>query len=211
MTPNNIVNMAKLIGLDSIAISDHNTTGNVISAMKVGEEAGLEVIPGMEVETIEGIHILTLYKDIDTALKMGEAVFSRLPKIKNKPEIFGEQIYMDENDRKTGIEETLLISSTDISVEELFELTKSCGALFIPAHIDRHSYSILTNLGFIPPELKIKYIEISKNVTDANEYISSRPDLRSYNVLRNSDAHYLEKMSERENFLDLKSAKDLFL
>jgi len=210
MTPNNIVNMAALSGLDTIAISDHNTIGNVKAAMEVGKSCGVNVIPGMEVETSEEVHILTLYPSLEAAEVVAKEVYKRLPDIKNKTEIFGEQIYMDCDDNIVGYEDKLLISPADISFDELYDLVKSVGGLFIPAHVDRHSYSVLTNLGFIPEEFDIKFIEVSTATTDLESYLQARSDLKKYKVLRNSDAHYLENMSMKDAFLDIDDIQDLF-
>lgn len=210
MTPNNIVNMAAISGLDTIAVSDHNTVGNVRAVIEAGKRCGIKVIPGMEVETSEEVHILTLYPAIDAAEYVASRVYERLPDINNRPEIFGEQVYMDCNDKITGIEDKLLISPTSISFEELFDLVKSSGGLFIPAHVDRHSYSVLTNLGFIPDELDIKNIEVSK-LTDVDSYLTARHELKKYSVFRNSDAHYLEDISVKDAFLNLDSIDELFI
>lgn len=200
MTPNNIVGMAKIKGLDAIAISDHNTVGNVEAAMKVGKGLGVEVIAGMEVETSEEVHILTLYPSLEAAKTVAAKVYERLPDIPNRPDIFGEQYFMDEDDNITGREEKLLLSSAAISVEELFGYVADAGGLFIPAHVDRHSYSILTNLGFMPDNIDIKCIELSKRVEDVGGYLESRPELKKYKIFRDSDAHYLEDISEREAY-----------
>ena len=210
MTPNNIVNMAALSGLDTIAISDHNTIGNVKAAMEVGKSCGVNVIPGMEVETSEEVHILTLYPSLEAAEVVAKEVYKRLPDIKNKTEIFGEQIHMDCDDNIVGYEDKLLISPADISFDELYDLVKSVGGLFIPAHVDRHSYSVLTNLGFIPEEFDIKFIEVSTATTDLQSYLQARSDLKKYKVFRNSDAHYLENMSMKDAFLDIDDIKDLY-
>ena len=208
MTPNNIVNMAAISGLDVIAVSDHNTIGNVKAAIEVGKACGVQVIPGMEVETSEEVHILTLYPNLDAAGFVSDEVYKKLPDIKNRPEIFGRQLIMDCDDNIVGIEEKLLISPTMLSLNELFDIVKSAGGLFIPAHVDRHSYSVLTNLGFIPDDLDIRYIEISKNTADVGAYLDSRPDLKPYKVFRDSDAHYLQDISQRENFVE--SVESLF-
>ncbi len=210
MTPNNIVNMAAISGLDTIAVSDHNTVGNVRSAIEAGKLCGVNVIPGMEVETSEEVHILTLYPSIEIAEDVAKEVYRKLPDIKNRADIFGEQIYMDKEDNITGYEEKLLISPTTLALEDLFDLVKSAGGLFIPAHVDRHSYSVLTNLGFIPDDLDIQHIEISKSTTDVESYLNARKDLRKYNIFRNSDAHYLGDISMKEAFLDIDNTEDIF-
>ena len=210
MTPNNIVNMAAISGLDTIAVSDHNTVGNVRSAIEAGKTCGVNVIPGMEVETSEEVHILTLYPSIEIAEDVAKEVYKKLPDIKNRADIFGEQIYMDKEDNIIGYEEKLLISPTTLALEDLFDLVKSAGGLFIPAHVDRHSYSVLTNLGFIPDDLDIQHIEISKSTTDVEAYLNARSDLKKYNIFRNSDAHYLGDISIKEAFLDIDDIKDIF-
>ena len=210
MTPNNIVNMAMLCGLDAIAVSDHNSVKNVKAAQEAGNRIGISVLPAMEVETEESVHILTLYPDIKAAEEVADIVYDALPDIKNRPEIFGEQLIMDCDDNITGIEEKLLISPAAISINALFDIVKGVGGLFVPAHIDRHSYSILTTLGFMPQDLDIKMIEVSKNTTDLSAYLESRPDLKKYKVLRNSDAHYLDKISEKGAFLEIEKAFDIF-
>ncbi len=210
MTPNNIVNMAMLSGLSVIALSDHNTVGNVKATMKAGENCGITVIPGMEIETAEEVHILTLYPDIKAAEYVSEKVYKCLPDIKNRPEIFGEQLKMNDNDEVVGIEEKLLISPTSLTIEEVFALVCEAGGLFIPAHVDRHSYSVLTNLGFIPDNLPIRHIEISKKVDDVEVYLNSRPDLKKYEVFRNSDAHYLQDISMKDAFIKTDNIAEIF-
>lgn len=210
MTPNNIVGMAKVTGLDAIALTDHNTVGNVRAAMKVGEEYDVTVIPGMEVETEEEVHILTLYPGIEAAEYAASEVYKKLPDIKNKPEIFGEQRRMDEEDNIIGYEDKLLLSATSLSIESLFDLVKTAGGLFAPAHVDRHSYSILTNLGFMPDNIDIRYIEVSKRVEDVEAYMESRPELKKYKVLRDSDAHYLPDISPKDAYLDIDDISELF-
>lgn len=210
MTPNNIVNMAAISGLDAIAVSDHNSVGNVRAAMEVAKECGIMVIPGMEVETAEEVHILTLYPSIEAAEYAAEEVYKHLPPIKNRPEIFGEQLKMNEEDEVVGIEDRLLISPTSLSIEGLFDLVKTAKGLFIPAHVDRHSYSVLTNLGFIPDNLDIKNIEMSKKLTCVEDYLNQRPDLRGYRIFRNSDAHYLENIAQRDEALNINDINELF-
>lgn len=203
MTPNNIVNMAKILGLDIIAISDHNTIGNAKATIEAGERVGLRVLPAMEVQTEEEVHILTVYSDLDSAECAFKEVYKNLPDIKNKPEIFGEQLYFDADDNVTGNEEKLLISSTNMSVNRLFDVVKSVKGVFIPAHVDKHSYSVLTNLGFIPDDLDIKFIEISKRVTDISVYLDQRPELKKYKILQSSDSHYLESLVTEPGSLDI--------
>ena len=210
MTPNNIVNMAALLGLNAIAVSDHNAVGNVKACMEVAKEVGITVIPGMEVETEEEVHILTLYPSLEAAKTAEKEVHKKLPPTKNRPEIFGEQVFMDKEDNITGYEDKLLISPCAMSMNYLFDVVKSVGGIYIPAHVDRHSYSVLTNLGFIPDDIDIKNIEISRMTQDVDAFLSSREELKKYNIYRNSDAHYLQDMREAEAFLNISDVSELF-
>ena len=202
MTPNNIVNMAALSGLNAIAVSDHNTVGNVKACMEVAKEVGITVIPGMEVETEEEVHILTLYPTLEAAETAAAEVYKKLPSIKNRPEIFGEQAFMDKDDNICGYEEKLLISSAGMSMNYLFDVVKSVGGIYIPAHVDRHSYSVLTNLGFIPDDIDIRNIEISRMTQDVESFLAAREELLKYKIFRNSDAHYLQDIATPNAYLN---------
>lgn len=197
MTPNNIVNMAILKGLDIIAVSDHNSCKNARASIGAAGDR-ITVIPGMEITTAEEVHMLSLFPDIDTAEEIGKYIQKHLPDIKNKPEIFGNQYYMDEEDNITGEEEKLLVSATDLDLYEVTNLVKSCGGIIIPAHIDRTSYSILSNLGFIPPDISFSCVEITKKNLE-----NYAPQYKNYNIVTNSDAHYLWDISEKEHFFEI--------
>lgn len=194
MTPCNIVNMCQLMEIDTIAVSDHNTIGNVEAVTAAAERVGITVIPGMEVETAEEIHVLTLFPDLAAAKQIAAIVYDALPNIDNREDIFGQQMYFDDEDHILGYEKKLLISPTSLSINKLFDAVLSVDGIAIPAHVDRHSYSILTNLGFIPPELPVSCIELSRTTEDVLSYLAARPELAGYVVLQNSDAHRLESL-----------------
>lgn len=202
MTPNNIVNMAKLKGLDAIAITDHNSCENAKACMELGQKLGLIVIPGMEIQTREDVHALCLFKDIESAMAFQEKVYNSLPPIKNKSDIFGKQIIYDSNDDIIGINERMLLISADISFDEACYLTKELNGAFIPAHIDRHSNSVILNLGFIPENLPIKTIEYykSEGLMKLKEANLIKP---TYRFIKSSDAHYLWDILEKESYIDV--------
>ena len=143
MTVNNIVNMAALKELDVIALTDHNSSKNCPAFMKVAEEAGIKAIPGMEINTAEEIHAVCLFPTLDAAMDFDSYVFSMLPPVKNKPEIFGDQILVDENDERIGTIDTLIITASGVSLSELPDLMKQYGGIFFPAHVDRSANSLL--------------------------------------------------------------------
>ncbi len=199
MTPNNIVNMARLKGLDVIAVTDHNTCKNAEAVMKCAESSGVLVLPGMEVESMEEVHLVALFSNLENAMKFDKLVLDHLPAIKNKAGIFGEQILYDENDNVKGYIENLLITATDMSVEDIVKEVRKLDGIVFPSHIDKDSYSILSNLGFIPENIEFTAVEI-KDV-DKTEKIVETHKLYNHIILHNSDAHFLWDISERENYL----------
>ncbi|MDF2533070.1 MAG: hypothetical protein K0Q65_2651 [Clostridia bacterium] len=211
MTPNNIVNMAMLKGLDIIAITDHNSCANVEAVMDAGRNKGLMVIPGIEVQSKEEVHLICLFKKIEKALEFGMLIYNSLADIPNNEVLFGKQIMMDASDNIIGKLDKLLLSSSTYSINEIFELVSKHDGLCIPAHIDRQGYSIISNLGFIPPNLKVTTVEISKNST-LESALEKMPFIKCYKQVISSDAHYLWDISEREYFVEMEyiSANQLF-
>lgn len=202
MTPYNLVNMSKLLGLDIIALTDHNTCENCASAIKAGEKIGLTVIPGMELCTSEEVHVVCLFPDAESAMKFSDYVISTMPPVKNRPEIFGEQLIMDEYDNVIGSQEKLLTLASSISISDICTTVESYGGVCYPAHIDRNSYSVLSNLGMITEDMGFNAVEMTADA-DRNTLISMHPILEGATIFVDSDAHYLENMKEAENVIDV--------
>ena len=202
MTPNNIVNMAWLKGLDIIAITDHNAMENCEAVLHCAKERGILAIPGMEVESREEVHVLCLFPRLAAAMEMQKTVWSSLPDRRNREDIFGEQLRMDDQDRVIGRIDRMLITAADMGIEEVVRCVQGLGGVAIPAHIDRPSYSILSNLGWIPEELGFRFVELSKDSGVEAVYLQKQ-GLEKYRWIRSSDAHRLEDIQEREFFLDI--------
>lgn len=201
MTPNNIVNMAIIKGLDVIAITDHNSCGNAKACMECAEGTELLVIPGMEVETAEECHIICLFPDIEAAAEMDRIVRDHLPPIKNRVDIFGEQIIMDKDDNIISYEENMLVTATSMSVSQVSDRAKELGGVAFPAHVDKSSYSVISNLGYIDESYGFATAEV-KNPDRVAE-LETNHQLSRFNIVHNSDAHYLWDISEREHFLEV--------
>ena len=191
MTPWNMVGMAKIKGLDAIAITDHNTALNAEDAMAAGAEYGVAVIPGMEITSREEVHILGYFYELDHALRAGEEVYGHLPDVKNQPMLFGNQIIMRDGDTPSGTLDKLLINATDLSVDEVCELVRSHGGVPIPAHINRGSNGMIGALGLMPFLPEYPVVEIYPGV-DCPAYASN-----GRFILHSSDAHHLEDIQER--------------
>ena len=190
MTPNNIVNMAILAGLDIIAITDHNACGNCRAVIEAGKRLGLPVIAGMELTTSEEAHVVCLFETADDAERFESEVRMRQMKIANEPEIFGHQYLMDADDNIVGEEKNLLIMATDISVDEVLALCGKYNGAAIPAHIDKDSYSLMASLGFIDPNMGFGVYEVTERC-DIDEFTKLHPELLGSFFIRNSDAHDL--------------------
>lgn len=202
MTPNNIVNMAVVKGLDMIAVTDHNSALNLPAVQKCAEGKGIIVVPGMEVESREEVHLVCLFPDIESAAKMQQHVYNALPMLKNKEDIFGLQAIYDEYDNITACEECLLLTASGLGVYDVFEIVRGLNGVVIPAHVNRESYSMLSNLGMIPDDLSIVYVEVSgESGIERLKQEGLLPD--RYKILRSSDAHTLGDILERKSFVDL--------
>lgn len=201
MTPNNVVNMSLLKGLDIIAVTDHNSVQNAGAVAEAGRKNGLIVVFGMEIETAEEVHVVALFPDRESAYGVQEIIYRHMNGIKNREDIFGEQRILDGQDELQGRVDQLLITAVSLMIEEVFQIVTEAGGVCIPAHVDRDSHSILSNLGMIPEDLAVSNIEISKNC-DRVTFLGANPGLKRYGVLRSSDAHYLWDISERENYIE---------
>lgn len=202
MTPNNLVNMAKLLGLDVIALTDHNTSLNCEAAMKVGDEVGLLVVPGMELTTAEDIHAVCLFPTLEKALAFSQYVDSNRIHIRNKAEIYGRQVIMDENDAEIGEIDDLLLPASFIGMYEAYSRAKEFGGICYPAHIDRDSLSILAVLGEIDPYCGFRTAELA-DISKLAQLKEQHPILDSMNIITCSDAHYLENMRDAKFTIDL--------
>lgn len=202
-TPANIVGMAYVKGLDVIALADHNAARNCIAAKEAADAYGVTLICGMELTTEEECHVVCLLPTLEKALELDRYVSQRLLPVKNNPEIFGEQLIMNSDDEIIGHEEKLLINATSISFTEAFPLVESMGGVAIPAHVDKSTTSVISNLGFIPPECTFKTAEI-KNISRLDEFRKNYPYLQGCKIITDSDAHYLKDINEPVNFLHAK-------
>ncbi len=207
MTPNNIVNMALLKGLDAIAITDHNSAKNVRACVECGKKNGLTVIPGMELETSEDVHLVCLFDCVEKAEKMDMVVSRYLPFIKNREDIFGVQYVIDELDNVSYTVENLLSTATTLDVYSAVKLVRELGGVVIAAHVDKSSYSIISNLGFIPQDISFSAVEVKSPETLKN--LRENHNLDKYKIIHNSDAHFLWDIHEREHFIDISDVNSL--
>ena len=195
MTPANLVGMAFVNGLQAIALTDHNSSLNCPAAAAHAADYGITFIPGMELTTMEEVHVLCLFPTVERALRWSEYVYPRILNVKNKSEIFGNQRVMNEEDVQVDEIEKLLISATDISFDEVYDLMEEFGGVMVPAHVDAGSYGLIANLGFVPPESRFRTAEF-EHEENVPAYEKADPYFGTCRKIFDSDAHYLENIHE---------------
>ncbi len=168
MIPPLIIAMALEMGLDIIGIADHNSCENARACIEAAEGTGLKVLPGMEVHTAEGVHLLCLFDDVDSSVHLMERVYETLPKIPGNQSLFEKQMIVDADGEFIGFCEQYLSLPCLMEIDEVFELTANFGGICIPSHIDRHEMGICGVLGMVPDEPDFPAVEISKNITPAD-------------------------------------------
>ncbi len=189
MTPNNICAMARLKGLDAIAVCDHQSAGMLPALNACARRQGLLLLPGLEICSREEVHLLCYFEQLEDALAMGDWCSARLPQTLNRPDYFGHQWLMDEQDQVTGEEQRMLILALEVGLDEVCDQARALNGVPVPAHINRGSHGILGALGFLPPGNDFKTLEIVPA-------LPCRMDLSGFRQLYSSDAHRLGDIAE---------------
>lgn len=200
-TPASIAGIGKLNGLDIMALTDHNTTKNCPAFFKAAKAYGIIAVAGMELTTAEDIHMVCLFKNLDDATSFDKALDGYRIPIPNRPEIFGRQLIMDEDDNIIGEEDNVLSFATSLTFDEAPALVESFDGICYPAHIDRPSNSVIAVLGAFPPESNFTCAEmhLKEKVTDY-AVIAQLPENK---LVFSSDAHQLLDIKEAVDYLTL--------
>lgn len=189
MSPGNICAMARLKGLQAIAVTDHQSAAMLRAVNSCAKRSGLLLLPGLEICTREEVHLLAYFASLEQAEAMGLWCFRRLPDRKNRPEFFGNQWIRDEADRVIAQEERLLIQALTAGLTEVCASVRALGGVPVPAHINRGANGILQALGFLPPQEAFTALEVCTQLP-----LDMDPCARR--VLHSSDAHRLEDIAE---------------
>jgi len=194
MSPKRIVQRSWEKGLEIIVISDHNSIENAEAAMTAGEEKGLKVFPGLEICSREEVHILGIFEILDQASAMQEYVYAHLTE-SNKPEVFGDQWVVNEKDEFIGDNTRLLIGATQLDVQAIVDAIHRFSGVCIASHVDRPAYGIISQLGFIPPDLALDGLEISRHIS-LQKARETLPQVNNYPIVTSSDAHFLDDIGK---------------
>ncbi len=201
MSPHNIIQKAKQVGLNIISITDHNMVENSFYAHEIGKRVGIAVLFGMEIQTMEEIHLLAMFDSYDLALSLQEKIYNLLPDVQNDAEYFGDQVVVNEENEIIRFENRLLLNSAQISITDAVLWIKDHGGIAIPSHIDSPTFSIISQLGYIPDNLPFDALEV-RNKDKAIELLPliMKKDLPFVSF---SDAHYLADIGKRRINLNL--------
>ena len=196
MSPKRVVEKAVKKNLDMIAICDHNSAENVRAATAAASKKNITVLPGMEITTVEEVHIIALFDEVAPVLKLQEAVYENLAPGENIEDVFGEQIIANEFDEVEGYNNRLLMGATSLTLKELVTGIHHLGGLVIAAHIDREvCNSIIGQLGFIPEDLELDALEIS-SYTNRSQALARYPGIEKFPLISSSDAHFLQDIGK---------------
>jgi len=199
MIPPLIIQAALEKQINLIAITDHNCTDNIASVIEAAKDTGIAVLPGMELQTKEEIHSICLFDTLDQARAFQKLVFSSLPNITNNVELFGEQYVVDASGDFIRREERMLLVSSSFSLTQAWQTVNELGGILIPAHIDRTIFGLLPVLGFVPQDIPLEALEISKRIS-VKDALRQYPQLKNYPLIQNGDVHQLEEVLGFTNF-----------
>jgi hypothetical protein len=196
MTPGTVMGLARLAGADFVSLTDHNSALNLPAAQTAAEAYGVKLIPGIEMNTAEEIHLLCYFPTVEKALEMGELIYAALPEYPYDPDIWGRQLVMDAEDNETGAVSKLLTAAASIGIYEAKRLCESLGGLAIPAHADRESFSLLSVMGFCPEDLDFPAFEL-RRPESYGELVSRGLLPPGREILCSSDAHRMADVASR--------------
>nr|WP_321451688.1 PHP domain-containing protein [uncultured Carboxylicivirga sp.] len=202
MSPKVVVQKALEKVLDIIGITDHNSTLQCKEVVKLANKNGLIVLCGAEVTTKEEVHCLTFFETFEKLENFQQYLSQHLPDISNDSEMFGHQVWVDEDENILGEENRLLISAINQSIDEVEAKVRSLDGLFIPAHVDRGRFSLYSQLGFMPFDLKPDAVGMTFRA-DLEQMMKNHPELKEVTILRSSDAHFPEAIGEHYTVLEL--------
>lgn len=189
MHPSAIVERAVEKKVDVIAVCDHNASENASYVMNAAGGKPLIVIPGMEATSVEEVHVVTLFETIDELYAFQKVIYENLAG-ENDEDVFGVQAIVNEAAEVEGFNPRLLIGATNLSLASLIDAVHVFGGLAVASHIDRQSFSVLGQLGFIPADAAFDALEISAR-TGIEKGRRDYPELAGFSFITSSDAHFI--------------------
>jgi 3',5'-nucleoside bisphosphate phosphatase len=190
MHPKALVEKALAAKLDVLAICDHNSSENIPYVINAARGKNLKIFPGMEITSSEEVHFLAIFDSMSDITGMQEIIYEHLPG-QNDEGRFGVQAIVNENGEVEGLSDKLLIGATDLSLDDLLNYVHGQNGLAIASHIDRESFSVLSQLGFIDESFHFDALEVTP-LTGLQQARIKYKELNHYAFITSSDAHFLK-------------------
>ncbi|MCP4216995.1 MAG: PHP domain-containing protein [bacterium] len=202
MTPLQVVNRAVARELDIIAVTDHNSAENAGAAIRAAIGKPLLVLPGMEITSLENVHVLAVFPGLEKALEMQAVVYDHMEEemefqcspeeieaiLADDPE--DAQVVVNHLDEILDIKQRFLRGAIELTLEELEKKIHRLGGLVIAAHIDRETFGIFGQLGYIPDGFEADALEVSRR-SNLRRARKNFPAIEAFPLITSSDAHSL--------------------
>ena len=196
ISPKRAAEKAYREGLMIIFITDHNSMENAEAAMNAAEKyEKLKVYPGMEITSREEVHTLALFENIKDAYAVQYEIYKYIPDIISEKESH-DQVIANENDEVEGYCSKSLFSAVDRNIDYIVSLIHENNGLAVAAHIDRPSFSVISQLGFIPENLNYDALEVSPNTGLDKAKTIYKEYSDKYNFITGSDSHWLDNIGK---------------
>lgn len=205
MIPPLIISEALEKKINLIAVTDHNAIGNIEAVIEAAVDTGITVLPGIELQTREDIHSLCLFDSLDQIKEFYDEILPTFPGIKNNAEFFGEQFVVDAAGEFIKREERLLITASSLSLKEAVKKVMQFNGILIPAHVNRTTFGLLPVLGFVPMDVELPILELSRHMS-FSEAINTYPQLAKCKLIHGGDAHTLDEIRGWNQFTVRKPA-----
>ena len=206
MSPRQILLQASKAGLDLISITDHNSSANVKTAMDLASEIGITVVPGIEVSSVEEVHIIALFEEYGNLAEFQKIIDENMPEAENPTDIFGYQLVYDCNDEIIDTDDKLRQIGTSLGVDMILSEVRRLGGYSIPAHVYRYKFSLISQLGFITPGSDFDALEIGSSQWKREKFKIGMK-IEGYPVITGSDAHFIEDVGRTS--LNLESSEKI--
>ena len=195
MSPVNIVEKAKERRIDIIGISDHNSTLHAPLVKELAAKEGIVVMMGAEVTTKEEVHCLCFFETEENLAIFQKYLEEHLPHIPNDKDKFGYQVVVNEEEEIVDEVEWLLISGINQSIDQLERKVHELDGLFVPAHINKMQNSVISQLGFVPFDLNVDALEITRHISK-EFFLEKNTYLKDKTFIKSSDAHCIDLVGE---------------
>ncbi|MCE5323983.1 PHP domain-containing protein [bacterium] len=202
MIPPLIIEAAKAARLDIIGIADHNSCENAGAVIEAAKSSGIRVMPGLEVQSVEGVHLLCLFDLVDQAEAMQAVVYESLVNMAGNYLFSEQQFVVDSEGEFIRHCNKHIALPTTMDIDEVYQRVSSIGGIMIPSHIDRKSTGMIDVLAMIPDSPDFDALEISINMTP-DQARCAFPSVGDKPIIQNSDAHWLDAIGQRRTILHL--------